>query len=242
MNKFFRKIRLKSLKEAKNISYLKYAFGEILLVVIGILLALQINNWNENRKQEYQLQNILKTIHEDLKTDTLSAKIIIDYYKEVEETSEKIINGEITKENYKNFPNARSLTSRYRPFVIQTKGFEMVKDFSSKNEMKNDSIFIQISQFYTPFMQLFEDSNEFIKNEVLKNIETYKKHDWFIDWSQGKSNDEMMMYFTESKEYKIQVAAHNLLAVKNHLKFITGYKDGALDIMKSIEKQIQNKK
>lgn len=241
MNKFFRKIRLKSLKEAKNISYLKYAFGEIILVVIGILIALQINNWNENRKQENELKNILKTIHEDLKTDTLSATIIIDYYTEVENNSEKIINNEITKDNYAEYPFVKSLASRYRPFVVQTKGFEMVKDFSSKNEIQNDSVFISISQFYTPFLQLFEDSNEFIKNEVIKNIETYKKYDWFIDWSQGKSNDEMMLYFTENKEYKIQVAAHNLLAVKNHLRFVTGYKEGAIEIMKQIENSISKK-
>lgn len=241
MNKIFQKIRLKSLKEAKNIAYLKYAIGEIILVVIGILIALQINNWNENRKQDNELKNILKTIHKDLKTDTLSAKIIINYYKEVENNSKKIINNEINKNNYKDYPIVKALASRYRPFVVQTKGFEMVKDFSSKNEIQNDSVFISISQFYTPFLQLFGDSNEFIKNEVLKNIETYKKYDWFIDWSQGKNNDDMISYFTESKEYKIQVAAHNLLAVKNHLMFVTSYRDNAQKIMKLIEKQIKNK-
>lgn len=236
MNKIFRKIRLKSLKETKNIAYIKYAIGEIVLVVIGILIALQINNWNENRKQDNELKNILQTIHKDLKIDTTLARITIDYYKEVEDNSEKIINNEINKDNYKDYPYVRALASRYRPYVIQTKGFEMVKDFSSKNEMKNDSIFINISQFYTPFKQLFEDSNEFIKNEILKNIETYKKYDWFIDWSQGKSNDDMITYFTESKEYKIQVAAHNLLTVKNHLMFVTSYRYNALEIMKLIEK------
>ncbi|WP_445748338.1 DUF6090 family protein [Polaribacter sp.] len=238
MNKIFRKIRLKSLKESKNISYIKYAFGEILLVVIGILLALQINNWNENRKQDRELKNILKTIYEDLKTDTIQAKIIIDYYKEVEKNSNKIINNEINTTNFDDYPNIKALASRYLPFTIQTKGFEMVKNFNAKNDIQNDSIFIVVSQFYSPFIQLFDDSNEFIKNDVFKNIETYKKYDWFIDWSQNNPNNEMIDYFIKSNEFKIQVAAHNLLAVKNHLRFVTGYRDRALEIMKLIENQL----
>ena len=52
MIKFFRKIRQNLLSEGKTGKYFKYAIGEIVLVVIGILIALQINNWNEGRKQE----------------------------------------------------------------------------------------------------------------------------------------------------------------------------------------------
>ena len=52
MIKFFRKIRFSLLSENKTSKYFKYAFGEIILVVIGILIALQINNWNENRKNK----------------------------------------------------------------------------------------------------------------------------------------------------------------------------------------------
>ena len=45
--KFFRKNRIDQLSKGKTLKYLKYAFGEIILVVIGIMIALQINNWNQ---------------------------------------------------------------------------------------------------------------------------------------------------------------------------------------------------
>ena len=59
MIKFFRKIRQNLLIENKTGKYFKYAIGEIILVVIGILIALQINNWNENRINRNQEQQIL---------------------------------------------------------------------------------------------------------------------------------------------------------------------------------------
>ena len=52
MIKFFRKIRQRLLTENKFSKYLLYAIGEIILVVIGILIALQVNNYNEAKKQE----------------------------------------------------------------------------------------------------------------------------------------------------------------------------------------------
>ena len=54
MIKFFRRIRQKLITDGKLSKYLVYALGEIALVMIGILLALQVNNWNEERKSVNQ--------------------------------------------------------------------------------------------------------------------------------------------------------------------------------------------
>ena len=65
MIKFFRHIRKNLLMENKTSKYVKYAIGEIILVVIGILIALQINNWNENRKETKEELAILENLHEE---------------------------------------------------------------------------------------------------------------------------------------------------------------------------------
>jgi hypothetical protein len=79
MIKFFRHIRQKLIMENKTSKpasqtgrYLKYAVGEIVLVVIGILIALQINNWNESRKNEKEQYFILNKIQSDIATDIKS--------------------------------------------------------------------------------------------------------------------------------------------------------------------------
>lgn len=239
MIKFFRKVRYNLMEQNKTGKYFKYAIGEIVLVVIGILIALQINNWNESRKQQNEFNNILKTIKQDLKRDTLIAGSIIKYYQIIEKNSLKIINKEINRNNYKEHPQARSLVSVYKSFPIQNKGFEMAKNYSANNKIKNDSIFTTISQFYIPFIQIIDDSNDFIKKEVFSNIETYKKYDWYVDWSIGKFTPEMIIYFTESEEYRKQVASHNLLAGKNHMLFVTAYKSNAIKLIDIIDQHLK---
>lgn len=67
--RFFTKIRWHLLKMNRYRGYLKYALGEIILVVLGILIALQINTWNSNRKERIQEKNILNEIKKSMQSD-----------------------------------------------------------------------------------------------------------------------------------------------------------------------------
>ena len=69
MIKLFRNIRQRLLSEGKTGRYFKYAIGEIILVVIGILLALKINNWNEERKQRNIEQEYLLSLQIEFNTN-----------------------------------------------------------------------------------------------------------------------------------------------------------------------------
>ena len=80
MIKFFRKIRQRLLSENKTGKYLKYAIGEIVLVVIGILIALSINNWNEGRKDQSQELKYLIGIKSDLEVDFVRIEVAIHRY------------------------------------------------------------------------------------------------------------------------------------------------------------------
>ena len=71
MIKFFRKIRYNLMSENKTGKYLKYAIGEITLIIIGIVLALQLNSWKDNSMVKAESQELLKHLVVDLERDLL---------------------------------------------------------------------------------------------------------------------------------------------------------------------------
>lgn len=91
MIKFFRKIRQSLLSENKFSKYLLYAFGEIILVVIGILIALQINNWNEDSKARVREQIYLESILGDLKNNLIEIHDDIKSNKKVIKSCDSLL-------------------------------------------------------------------------------------------------------------------------------------------------------
>ncbi|MBK8503184.1 MAG: hypothetical protein IPL46_13775 [Saprospiraceae bacterium] len=82
MKEFFRKLRQELLSENRFSKYLIYAIGEIVLVMIGILLALQVNNWNENRKTENNVQASLMKLKDDIQNDIEYLRKLDNEYSE----------------------------------------------------------------------------------------------------------------------------------------------------------------
>ncbi len=94
MINFFRKTRKKMADDNKPLKYMRYAIGEILLVVIGILIALSINNWNEIRKEKIQEEHILETLLKDLYLAENESKEMIKKEEIIFKTLEHFLSGE----------------------------------------------------------------------------------------------------------------------------------------------------
>lgn len=80
MIKFFRKIRRELLANNKAYKYVLYAIGEIVLVMVGILLALQVNNWNQDRLNQIEINEMLSKLHVEFKAN----KEVLQEYRTIE--------------------------------------------------------------------------------------------------------------------------------------------------------------
>lgn len=233
----FRKIR-KQFFSNKVSSYLVYAIGEIALVMIGILLALYVNNWNENRKLKSVINNTLSTISYDLEADTLSANNIIEFYKKNLEDSNRILNNEITPDNYMDCLNCFNLVTVYQPFAIQTKGFEQLKRLTDETNTQKDSLITDITRLYSVYTPIIDKNNDRMETIVMKNFYELEKFPWFIDLATNKLSKEVIEYYTTSDDYKKRVASHRMLTVGNHLGATQKYKEDAIELINRIKQRL----
>ncbi len=133
------------MSENKTGKYFKYAIGEIVLVVIGILIALQINTWNEaqkNKKLEtYLLENLAENLEQNI--DILNSRVrSIDFYRQsgaiIISAIENKIPDQDSLENYFHFAlmNTSDLKLPETGYnMIENKGFEIIRNQSLKKEI-----------------------------------------------------------------------------------------------------------
>ena len=148
MFRFFRKMRNSLLSENKFTRYFFYALGEIFLVVIGILIALQVNNWNENRKTKTFEKVILTQLKESLKRDLKVLNNNISQLKKSFKTSTWIIenyetSGEISNVIIDSIPGTM-------PYVAFPVDYAAYKQLESKgiDIISNKDLRIAITEYY----------------------------------------------------------------------------------------------
>ncbi|MDC6389384.1 DUF6090 family protein [Maribacter sp. PR1] len=157
MIKFFRQIRQNLLSEGKTEKYFKYAIGEIVLVVIGILIALQINNWNENRK----VKKLEAQIYTELKSDLLQTRNdineTISEHREIFKSSQQLIT-DIYDKKSNSQTMYESLTTSSAEFQIipKTSAFENLKNIGL-NTLSNDSLRIAITNLFQLNLKRLDD-------------------------------------------------------------------------------------
>ncbi|WP_411768278.1 DUF6090 family protein [Winogradskyella sp. A3E31] len=187
MIKFFRKIRYTLMSENKTGRYFKYAIGEIILVVIGILIALQINNWNETQKDRIIEQQILDEMLISLKNDKSTFKMLEKRLMDKDSAIQKIL--DLREKNGllpgKSFGGLMGIARQKIRFTYDKSPYENIVALGI-NKMSNKELLKTINKYYTQnlprmvkFMETIEDEylpkfkkseEEAIKRGVLKKL------------------------------------------------------------------------
>ena len=153
MIKFFRHLRQTLIMENKTSKYLKYAIGEIVLVVIGILIALQINNWNEDRKDSIQEKKYLLRLVEELDIDLDNISSAINALKNRKQRAKFLMktieNPQLVEDSANYFVKSIEYAG-YTSFpVISDNTFEEVKSSGKLSLITNESIRGALQQYYS---------------------------------------------------------------------------------------------
>ncbi|MCW5516038.1 DUF6090 family protein [Muriicola sp. Z0-33] len=177
MIKFFRRIRQQLISENRISKYLLYALGEIILVVIGILIALQINNWNELSKQNETGIEYLKRIHSDLEKDItylnnkeLSAKEIQFSF---EMYIKNIYKQQLNTEDFKKLTG--SVFWEAENLILEDRTYNEITNSGKFSYIKNAALRDKIMDYYLRYNAIDEHISEMNQTGINMFQDSYKK-------------------------------------------------------------------
>ncbi|MDH3609388.1 MAG: DUF6090 family protein [Gammaproteobacteria bacterium] len=252
MIKFFRKIRFdlmenptsaKASAGTKTGKYLKYAIGEIVLVVIGILIALSINNCNESRKDHNMSVEFLKGIRDDLKKDV----ILVDSVLQLNKESFSIISSIDSVFHKKSFYEAKKHplffgepdTLNFAQVFLRPTSFRPINGTYNSLVADGKTTLIKNQQLFEKIQLIYNANHQRVASsyEALKNLEarlgwaySIEKNQWsYTDLKRAKNKKIFydLVNFTEEKYWY----SHNLRRIK----------ENGLEVIALIDKEINQR-
>jgi hypothetical protein len=242
MIKFFRKIRQNLLMENKTGKYLKYAIGEIVLVVIGILIALQINNWNESRKGSIMGVQFLEGISDDIKKDIAAIDSVMYWNREsfsIISSIDSVFHKNPYYESQK-FPHyfGRPDTIGFSQVFHRPNSFRPTIGTYNSLIADGKTTLINNKDLFEKIQRIYNLNHQYVNSnyDVIKSLETsigwaypYEKQKWsYIDLKLAKN--EKIFYdlvnFTVEKYW-----------YSNNLQRL---KENSIEVIALIEKEISN--
>jgi len=187
MIKLFRNIRKKLVAEGKIINYLKYAIGEIVLVVIGILIALSINNWNEVRKNRQFEKEIITLIDQNLQTDSTLIAIELNKSQVAIISTDRLLDRISQKSYPESLNNLMGEIINFQRFKSQSSAYEVLKAKGIENIRDNQLQLALISYYDEILFNLYES---------MLDVEKQFNTDWVPIIKQEFSDFKWMQYCT----------------------------------------------
>jgi hypothetical protein len=241
MIKFFRKIRQKMLTENKFSKYLLYAIGEIVLVVIGILIALNINLKSEQQKTEAKIEVIFENILNDLASEINETDYTFQFHQQWDSLSYKVLNNKLTEKDYLN-PDFNYLFLLDRDFLI----FKFTQQAYSSLELNIDQVPKKYNEALKDLGILYSTNRksiEYSNNEIIRLAA--KNKDYITDNCDWYSNPELWRSEVEidfrlnNLRYKNLIMSFNLQKA-NLLRHVGSYRRKAIETYNKIA-ILQNK-
>jgi hypothetical protein len=252
MIKFFRHIRRSLINQNQMGKYFKYALGEILLVVIGILIALQVNNWNNQRLERKKEQTILMNLRSDFNENIAEYNRIYESSTESYKSSLKLL--EIIKSDSKINPSEievllNSILNGFYSLDLNAASIDEIKSSGSLNIIKDGELRKQISKW--SFMvddteddieiyydYLFEFLIPSLTNKsVLRNMAVPRRLNGVGNLSQITRSNFSVDYDSTLRtlEFENQLYNHtlNLVFVLQAYENIEAYLEGTLEMIEA---------
>jgi hypothetical protein len=236
MLKFFRRIRKGLLSQNRFGKYLLYAIGEIVLVVIGILIALNLNNRNEQRKMEVRVESIFADIMIELASDIEETNRIMHYWAPRDSTIYLVQNQLVSYEDYEEnkIPFINNLTGWFTSAGFTQNSYDNLTQNLEAVPLKFKLIVQELDEHYKKWKWAVEDNTNGL-SELLDEIDSHsrKNHSWYSSFDETEHRKQIE-YKLNDFRYRNEVEAYYNKGMFGQLRLSIIYRQSAINCYKKI--------
>tara|TARA_R110001632_G_scaffold18408_5_gene57064 strand:- start:5676 stop:6443 length:768 start_codon:yes stop_codon:yes gene_type:complete len=244
----------------KNSKYFKYAIGEIILVVIGILIALQINNWNENRKLQQKENAYLERLSENLSTDLIQIDLNIEFYLKVFDYGSTALhfaeNETVQKKGSWEILVAFFHSSQIWPLELNSATIEELKSSGDLSLINNIPLRNQLSYYYGGGIGRYKNTvginppyRKMIRGLIPSTIQNYLWENCHSTEEDAQSFNDCDPFISEEKALKlieryknnaslIEELRYYMSSIKVGLTTIDEQKKACVNMLEEIKKML----
>lgn len=187
----------------KPMKYARYAIGEIILVVLGILIALQINNWNEQRKHQLKIDNLFTEIQDDLLVDIKRLDHILADFQWRDSVINLALKNKLTKEDYLKTTELRFVLYSYEEIYLHRNGYDNLMNYIDYVPAHYKPLIDQLKFMYTEKSGVIQRLNERLLDDAIEYLKgTPDSKEMTYRVMAGELDEEIIDYFLNSKSYK----------------------------------------
>jgi hypothetical protein len=204
------------------------------LIVIGISIAVYINNVIDAKKKENMLSGIMKTTQDELKVDIEEIDFLIERYEEEKENYNFILDS-LDSRSMKDCPKCPFVLTNFIAFHPKTRGYQQISNYIDSKVKTSDSLLFKISNFYKSSLKQFQIVENLAMDDMQDNLNYLKtEYPSFSELFRHKISPEKLTFFDDNTEFVNRVAMRKIIIHNNYLGLMKYYKAEAEKLIDEI--------
>lgn len=218
MMRFWHKLRFRLIGDQNAKRYILYATGEIFLIVVGILIAFQVNNWDIRKKQEIQAIELVRNLRNDLMRDTANFQVVVQEYSDKYKKQLRVLEtedfGDLSGDSILDM-----VIPIYRTMDFVSPSFRKMESVGLTELAGFGDLFDRVNSYYTTIQNNYRNFIDWDKNTSLKEAEFwYYNPDFENYYHEIFIGDSLPSVQSESERKQVLVQLLKTPKVRNLLR------------------------
>ena len=236
----FRKMRAASLEENNTSAYWKYAIGEVVFVVVGILLAFQIDMWGERRNAREHTHYLFGQVHDELALNIQNCNGQIGEYLFKDTMVNHILTGKADRQTYRDHWQYATILLGQAEVEVSDDAFLNLVNSEDGLSSSEREILVELKTLYGPTKKGLENLNDMATESAFSYHKQYKEEfGWYAELvSNWSVPEEMIDYCLEDPSFINSVAYFQMVNLLNHYRNTLSFRKDAIALHERLSEEM----